>query len=275
MSIPQAAPPHPYRTTADTDPAMGPAATVTLIDRTSAMKKAVIDHLLVEEPVRTKREREILDAAAGVFHEKGYVASSIQDVADAVGILKGSLYYYIDSKEDLLFGILVDTHHESMRRLAQWQQIEGDALTKLRAFIEGHLMANIANRVKIGVFLHDFRSLSPERRQAIIKDRDVYDGYVRTLIREGQEEGLVNPDADPKIVAMALMGMMNWIYQWYDPAHPGGVEPRDLARSFADFALAGLADRGVPASSIGAFPPGFEAVVGAEAMSATLREHSA
>lgn len=235
------------------------------------MKKAVVDHLLVEEPVRTPREREILDAAAAVFHEKGYVASSIQDVADAVGILKGSLYYYIDSKEDLLFEILVDTHHESMRRLAQWQQIEGDPLIKLRAFIEGHLMANIANRIKIGVFLHDFRSLSPDRRKAIIRDRDTYDDYVRTLIREGQEEGLVTSDADPKIVAMALMGMMNWIYQWYRPDKPGGVAPRDLARSFADFALSGLGVRGVPAASLGEFPLGFEAMVGPEALEATLR----
>lgn len=235
------------------------------------MKKAVVDQLRVEGPARTAREREIIDAAAVVFHEKGYVASSIQDVADAVGILKGSLYYYIDSKEDLLFAILVDTHHESMRRLAQWQQIEGDTLVKLRAFIEGHVMANIANHVKIGVFLHDFRSLSPERRKAIIRDRDVYDGYVRTLIQEGQEQGLVAPEIDSKLAAMALMGMMNWVYQWYQPGRRGGTSPRDLARAFADVALAGLAVREEPAASLGAFPSGFEEMVGAEALAAEVR----
>lgn len=224
-----------------------------------------LDRLLPDQPERTPREREILDAAARVFHQKGYSASSIQDVADAVGILKGSLYYYIDSKEDLLFGILLDTHHESMRRLAQWQRIEGSALVRIRAFIEGHIMANVANRIKIGVFLHDFRSLGEERREAIVADRDVYDAYVRDLIREGQAEGLVHPDMDPKLVTMGLLGMMNWTYQWYHP--DGDVTPRELASSFADFALAGLAARPESAASLGAFPTGFEAVVGAEALS--------
>ncbi len=227
---------------------------------------APIDELAYPEPERTPREREILDAAAAVFHEKGYAASSIQDVADAVGILKGSLYYYIDSKEDLLFAILQDTHRESMRRLARWQQIEGDPLVRLRAFIEGHVTANIANRIKIGVFLHDFRSLSPERRADIVADRDTYDSWVRDLVRDGQDQGLVAADLDPKIAAMALLGMMNWTYQWYDPE--GDVTPHELARNFADLALAGLADRGVPVSQLGAFPPGWEDVVGPEALSA-------
>jgi len=222
--------------------------------------------LELPKPERTARELEILDAAASVFHEKGYSASSIQDVADAVGILKGSLYYYIDSKEDLLFGILLDTHHESMRRLAQWQKIKGDALVRLRAFIEGHVTANIANRIKIGVFLHDFRSLSPERRAVIVADRDVYDGWVRELIRDGQQEGVVHEDIDPKLAAMALLGMMNWTYQWYDP--DGSVTPHGLARSFADLALAGLAVRPEPVATLGPFPAGWEEVVGEEALSA-------
>ena len=74
------------------------------------MSTATVESLVVDAPSRSPREQQILDAAAVVFYEKGYAAASIQDVADAVGILKGSLYYYIDSKEDLLFEILRDAH---------------------------------------------------------------------------------------------------------------------------------------------------------------------
>lgn len=216
-----------------------------------------LSDLVPPEPERSPREREIIDAAARLFDERGYAATSIQDVADAVGILKGSLYYYIDSKEDLLFEILQDCHHASMRRLWQWQQVEGDALVRLRAFVEGHVLANLQDLVKIGVFLHDFRSLSEKRREAIVADRDVYDRYLRGLIEEGQQDGLVDPDADPKLTAMALLGMMNWVYQWYTPA--GRVKPVDLARQFADLALSGLAVRQGDRSTIGALPEGFEA----------------
>ena len=204
------------------------------------MNQVDLDALAAAAPTRSPRLAEILDAAAEVFHEKGYAAATIQDVADAVGILKGSLYYYISSKEDLLFEIVRDAHHFSMRNLAEAQQVDGDALTRLRAFIECHVRSNIDNRVKIGVFFQDFRSLSGERRAEIVADRDIYDAYLRGLIAEAIDEGVVAADIDPKMAAMALLGMMNWIYQWYRPDHEGGVAPEELARTFAELALGGL-----------------------------------
>jgi AcrR family transcriptional regulator len=209
------------------------------------------------------RQREIYDAAARIFSEKGYEGTSIQDVADAVGILKGSLYYYIDSKEDLLFGIIDEVHRESIRNLERWQQIDGNALVKLRAFITGHVIANARNLVKIGVFFHDFRSLSPERREMIVEERDLYDRFLRELIVEGQKEGVVDPSADPKLASMAILGMMNWIYQWW--REDGAVTAEDVAAEFADLVLSGLTVR--PDGSrddIGRLPDGFEKTVGIE-----------
>ena len=72
-----------------------------------------------------RRRQEILEAAAGVFHEKGYKATSIQDIADAVGILKGSLYYYIRSKEDLLNEILQDVHQHAIANISRLDEVEG------------------------------------------------------------------------------------------------------------------------------------------------------
>ncbi len=208
-------------------------------------------------PIRN-RQQEIFDAAARIFHERGYEATSIQDVAEAVGILKGSLYYYIDSKEDLLFGVIEDAHQGSLGNLKRWQEMEGDALTKLRAFISGHVLHNIENRIKIGVFFQDFRSLSPERREVIVRERDQYDHFLRELIVQGQEEGVVAPEVDPKLTAFAILGMMNWTHQWYQPGGP--AQPMEIANAFADLVLGGIAAEGSwnpDRSAIGTLPESF------------------
>lgn len=202
-----------------------------------------------------QRRKEIFEAAAKIFAEKGYAATSIQDVADAVGILKGSLYYYIDSKEDLLFGVIQDAHETGIANLEHIAAVEGDALVKLRAAVESHVVSNVQNLAKVGVFFNDFRSLSPERHELIIKARDKYDRQFRTLIRQGQQEGVIREDIDPKIATMGILGMVNWVYQWYRPT--GKVSAEEIASTFADLVLGGLAvDEGRPAArrEIGTVP---------------------
>jgi AcrR family transcriptional regulator len=186
-----------------------------------------------------RRRQEILEAAAGVFHEKGYKATSIQDIADAVGILKGSLYYYITSKEDLLFEILQDVHQQGLQNLERVDKVPGSPLQKIRAFVTVHVTHNAENLVKMAVFFHDFRSLSPERREIIVAERDLYDQHLRALISEGQKDGSVCPDLDPKLTSIEILGMMNWIYHWYRPG--GTLSVSALADSMADFVVAGLA----------------------------------
>jgi AcrR family transcriptional regulator len=186
-----------------------------------------------------RRRQEILEAAAGVFHEKGYKATSIQDIADAVGILKGSLYYYITSKEDLLFEILQDVHQQGLQNLERIDKVAGTPLQKIRAFVTVHVTHNAENLVKMAVFFHDFRSLSPERREIIVAERDLYDKHLRALISAAQKDGSVCPDLDPKLSSIEILGMMNWIYHWYRPG--GGLSVSALAESMADFVVAGLA----------------------------------
>ena len=184
------------------------------------------------------RLQEIYDVAARIFSEKGYEGASIQDIADSVGILKGSLYYYIESKEDLLFGIIDEVHRNSLIALEEWAAVDGDAIVRLRAFVEGHVLANTKNITKIGVFFHDFRSLDPERRERIITDRDRYDSYLRGIIRDGQAEGLLREDVDPKLASMAILGMMNWTYHWFREDGPKSAS--QVATEFANLILTGL-----------------------------------
>jgi AcrR family transcriptional regulator len=186
-----------------------------------------------------RRQQEILEAAAQVFHAKGYESTSIQDIADAVGILKGSLYYYIRSKEDLLYEIIQGIHQDALANVARIDEMDGDALQKIRAFVTAHLTFMAQNPVKMGVFFHDFRSLSDERRKEIIAARDIYDRQLRGLVTQGKQEGLICVDVDPKVSALAAMGAMNWLYQWYRPG--GRQSVPQIAAGFADLIVAGLA----------------------------------
>lgn len=185
-----------------------------------------------------RRRHEVLETAARVFHEKGYESTSIQDIADAVGILKGSLYYYITSKEDLLFEILQGVHQEAMKNIDIAKSTPGDALQKIRAFVTLHVTHNAKNLIKMAIFFHDFRSLGEERRKVIVQERDLYDRALRDLIAAGQREGIVCPDLDPKLTAIEILGMMNWIYHWYKQGGP--LSPSQVANAMADFVVAGI-----------------------------------
>jgi len=190
-------------------------------------------------PTMERRRDEIVAAAARIFHQKGYEATSIQEVAEAVGMLKGSLYYYIDAKEDLLFAVIEKAHQLGNDGMASSVEEGGDALAQLRNTITAHVRNNLENLTEIGVFFQDFRSLGQERRAAIVEERDSYERFVRGIIERGQADGTIDASIDPKLTTMALLGMMNWVYQWYRPDGP--KEPQEIAEIFADVALKGIA----------------------------------
>jgi AcrR family transcriptional regulator len=192
-----------------------------------------------ERKMPRKRRGEVLDAAARVFHEKGYEATSIQDIADEVGILKGSMYYYISSKEDVLFEMLQEVHEAALATVLEAVEEDGDPLQKLRAFVSTLARFNADNTVRMGILLHDFRSLSEPRQKAIVKERDQYDKVLRKLITDGQAQDLICPDVDPKITALAVMGMINSIYQWYRPS--GSRRSAYIGSVYADLVVAAVA----------------------------------
>ena len=189
--------------------------------------------------VRRKRRGEVLDAAVRVFHAQGYDATSIQDIADEVGILKGSIYYYITSKEDVLFEILDEVHRAAWGAVVEAMEMDGDALQKIHAFVTTLAQFNAEHLERMGILLHDFRSLSETRRKEIVRERDQYDRILRRLITQGQEEGVVCPDIDPKLAALAAMGMINTIYQWYTPN--GGFRAQYVGSFYADLFIRALA----------------------------------
>lgn len=186
-----------------------------------------------------KREQEIIDAAAEIFHRQGYSDTSVQNVADAVGILKGSLYYYIDSKDDLLYRVLLEVHdaaHTIIEEVAALDDLS--PLEKLDVYVRRHVEYNIRNLTKVAVYYHDYKLLAPDRRAEIRRQRKVYEDFVEGLIAAAQERGEVAADLDPHVLANCMFGAVNSIYTWYRPG--GKLSATQLADTFARFALAGI-----------------------------------
>jgi AcrR family transcriptional regulator len=184
-----------------------------------------------------KREREIIDAE--IFHRNGYADTSVQDVAEAVGILKGSLYYYIDSKEDLLYRVLLEVHEDAEGIIgAIAAMTELGPLERIAVYVKRHVEYNVRNFTKVAVYYHDFDLLSPDRRAEIRKHRRRYEVFLENLIREAQEAGEVSPDADPRVLSYCMFGTMNWTYTWYRPG--GRMSVAELCDTIAEFTVNGL-----------------------------------
>ncbi|MGW0630574.1 TetR/AcrR family transcriptional regulator [Streptomyces sp. NPDC002758] len=182
-----------------------------------------------------ERWKELLDVAAQMFAEQGYAATSLQQLANQLGIFKGSLYYYISSKEDLLYEVIKAVYVSGVANFQAMAGGEGDAVERLRRAIEGHVVHLIENLTATTVYLHEFDRLSKDRQDEL--SRLDYVHLVRDLIVTGQTEGGIRADLDPTLATMAVLGATNWIYRWY---HPGSRAPREIGQEFARIIVDGM-----------------------------------
>jgi AcrR family transcriptional regulator len=198
------------------------------------------------DPTRAKRrQREIIDAAAEIFHRKGYSETSMQEIAEAVGILKGSLYYYIDSKEDLLFQMLLEVHEHAKGIVEETAALDVSAVERLRAYVQRHVEYNARNLSKIAVYYHDFGLLTAKRKRAIMDQRRYYESFVVGLIEDAKADGSVDASVDASLVANAIFGVVNWIYTWYRPS--GSASPQYLGKLYAELIVNGVSSGDIPA----------------------------
>lgn len=189
------------------------------------------------------RWAEIIEAAAVLFSGKGYAATSMQDVADAVGMLKGSLYYYIKTKDDLLFAVLNDVHERGLGSAAQLLESKLDPIGMVRAFVERHVLFTAHHHVSVTVFFQDFRALSEPRKEAILRERDSFESSLRSLIEAGQRADTICSDIDARLAARGILGMINWMYQWYKPG--GRLRDGEIAKQIGDLVVHSLACEGM------------------------------
>jgi AcrR family transcriptional regulator len=186
---------------------------------------------------RTAGKRvEILRSAAAAFRRRGYHGASVDQIARALHMTKGNLYYYFESKEEILY-FCHDYSLDILLDLLRRTEEEGGAPEeRLRALIEAFVHM-IIDELHGTALTMDLQALSPRRLRRVIAKRDRFDRGIRRVLKEGMQTGAFVP-GDPKLLTFAILGAVNWITRWFDPR--GEARSDEIARTFADYLLAGL-----------------------------------
>jgi AcrR family transcriptional regulator len=185
-----------------------------------------------------RRDSEVLDAAAKVFYSRGYAAASVQDIADELDILKGSLYHYIEKKEDLLFWLLKGSHDDVEGILEEIAASDLPPLEQLREYTRRQVEYTSNNLVRMAIYYREASQLSTARRHQITSKRRAHEQFVASLIARAQESGEAKGGGDPALMANFVFGSMIWVYRWYKPGRDR--PPAEVAAACADFVIDGV-----------------------------------
>lgn len=158
-----------------------------------------------------RKRREVLDAAIELFAEKGYDGASLLDIADAVGLLKGSLYYYARSKEELLLAIVEDVFDEGTSAAEAVRASSGTPPERLRASLVRAATYMLTHRQQAAVYFRDAKALSEERRAELAPRRTAWVRSLTDLLCTGQKSGHFRDDVDPRVAVVPLIGAINWL----------------------------------------------------------------
>lgn len=191
-----------------------------------------------------ERKSHILETALTLFSEKSYDGVSLQEIADRVGILKGSVYYYYRSKEDLLADALGQVRAEYRESVTLAADGPGNPISQLVRLIERKALFMCANAARAGVLLCETGALPEPRRAEHAADLAAEEARLRELLGAARASGQIAETTDPALAALWIVGMVNWIYRWYRANGPYAAP--QIAAMTAEFAMRGLRDRSGP-----------------------------
>lgn len=184
----------------------------------------------------TDRRIEILKSAAAAFRRRGYHGASVDEIASALDMTKGNLYYYFQNKEEILFACHDYSLDELLSLMDQVRAEASSPADKLRRLILAfiHMMLDELQGTALTL---DLQALSPTLMKRVIAKRDRFDHGLREIIQQGMTDGLFRP-GDPKMIGFAIMGAVNWITKWFDPEGP--MTSEEIGQRFADYLVGGL-----------------------------------
>ena len=183
--------------------------------------------------------QEILRTAARLFQQRGYDATSMNDVAGALKLSKGGLYHHFQSKDEILFEIMNHAMDLTQERVVDPVRSIANPEERLRALIRLHIEVVLSPRDReITVMLHENHPLPPTLRRRINTRKKEYIHFVENLMAEVQRGRQSKGSVTARAAAFALLGMINWIYQWYKPE--GDLQTHNLIPQFTDFVFGGL-----------------------------------
>jgi AcrR family transcriptional regulator len=194
-----------------------------------------------ETPIDSRQE--ILRTAARLFQQRGYDATSMNDVAAALKLSKGGLYHHFQSKDEILFEIMNHAMEITQERVLAPVRGISNPEERLRTLIRRHMEVVLSPRDReITVMLHENHPLPPALRKRINQRKKEYvhfvEGVISDVQKEAQRTGNFKGAVSPRAAAFALLGMINWIYQWYKPE--GNLQAQNLIPQFTDLLLGGI-----------------------------------
>jgi AcrR family transcriptional regulator len=177
----------------------------------------------------------LLGVAVTVFNERGYDGTSMEDLAQRLGISKSAIYHHVASKDDLLRMAMDRALDGLFEVLASTRRLEAAAIDKLEHLVRGSV-AVLQDRLPYVTLLLRARGNTEVERAAVHRRRQ-FDRYVAGLVKQAEADGDIRPDIDPGVTARLLFGMVNSLIEWYRPAHS------DLADAVCAIAFDGLRRR--------------------------------
>jgi AcrR family transcriptional regulator len=184
----------------------------------------------------TDRRIEILKSAAAAFRRRGYHGASVDEIASALEMTKGNLYYYFENKEEILYACHDYSLDVLLTLMDEVREDPSPADQKLRRLILAFIHTMLDELQGTALTL-DLQALSPVLLKRIIAKRDRFDRGLREIIQQGMNEGLFRA-GDPKMIGFAMMGAVNWITKWFDPQGP--MTSEQIGQRFADYLVGGL-----------------------------------
>ena len=183
--------------------------------------------------------QEILRTAGRLFQQRGYDATSMNDVAAALKLSKGGLYHHFQSKDEILFEIMSHAMDITQERVINPVRGMADPEDRLRALIRLHIEVVLSPRDReITVMLHENHPLPPALRKRINARKKDYVHFLENLMAEVQRARQSKGHVSPRAAAFALLGMINWIYQWYKPE--GELQAQSLVPQFTELVFGGI-----------------------------------
>lgn len=192
------------------------------------------------EEIRELKRRAALRVAARIFNEKGYHATSLDEIADEIGVTKTALYYYFKNKEQLLYECLKLTYDCGQNARLEAEKLDGSSFDKLRALYR-RFMENLMEERGAYTTMANIRALPPEHQAELLERRRHLDRYSRMLLEKAIEEGSVR-SVDVRLTSNFFLGAVNWILRWH--TEDDAMKPSDVADHFLDLFMNGIAEKG-------------------------------
>ncbi|MBU2552766.1 MAG: TetR/AcrR family transcriptional regulator [Proteobacteria bacterium] len=190
------------------------------------------------EKKRNSRYQAILNAAAKCFMEKGYHHANISDIANEVGLLKGSIYYYIKSKEQLLAEIVFSAVDLYTKALSDILTSNENADQVIKKAVIAHIHPIGIEYDFAYIFLNEMQNLSIEYRKEVNTQIENYEKLWLEIVEKGKKEGIFKPELESRIVVLSIFGMCNWTSRWYRST--GKYNTKELGEMYANIILDGI-----------------------------------